>query len=76
MGKGYSVLEMVDAFEKVSKQKVPYQIAPKRSGDIAACYANPIKALKELGWKAEKSLEDMVTDSWRWQSSNPNGYDQ
>ena len=76
VGKGYSVLEMVDAFEKVSKQKVPYQIAPKRSGDIAACYANPEKALKELGWKAEKSLEDMVTDSWRWQSSNPNGYNQ
>ncbi|KEI73143.1 UDP-glucose 4-epimerase GalE [Endozoicomonas elysicola] len=74
VGKGYSVLEMVAAFEKASEQPVPYQIAPRRSGDIAACYANPEKALKELGWKAEKGLEEMVTDSWRWQSANPNGY--
>ncbi len=74
VGKGYSVLEMVAAFEKASEQSVPYQIAPRRSGDIAACYANPEKALKELGWKAEKGLEEMVTDSWRWQSANPNGY--
>ncbi|ELU06939.1 hypothetical protein CAPTEDRAFT_95741 [Capitella teleta] len=74
VGKGYSVLEMVAAFEKSSERPVPYQIAPRRSGDIAACYANPEKALKELGWKAEKGLEEMVTDSWRWQSANPNGY--
>ena len=74
VGKGYSVLEMVAAFEKSSERPVPYQIAPRRSGDIAACYANPEKALKELGWKAEKGLEDMVSDSWRWQSNNPNGY--
>ena len=74
VGKGYSVLEMVAAFEKASEKSVPYQIAPRRSGDIAACYANPDKALNELGWKAEKGLEDMVSDSWRWQSANPNGY--
>ena len=74
VGKGYSVLEMVAAFEKASEKPVPYQIAPRRSGDIAACYANPDKALNELGWKAEKGLEDMVSDSWRWQSANPNGY--
>lgn len=73
-GKGYSVLEMVAAFEQASQQPVPYQIAPRRSGDIAACYANPEKALNELGWKAEKGLDDMVSDSWRWQSANPNGY--
>ncbi|USE37437.1 UDP-glucose 4-epimerase GalE [Endozoicomonas sp. SCSIO W0465] len=74
VGKGYSVLEMVAAFEQASEQPVPYQIAPRRSGDIAACYANPEKALSELGWKAEKGLDDMVSDSWRWQSANPNGY--
>lgn len=74
VGKGYSVLEMIAAFEKTSKQTVPYQIAPRRSGDVAACYANPEKALNELGWKAEKGVEDMVSDSWRWQSANPNGY--
>nr|WP_286198268.1 UDP-glucose 4-epimerase GalE [Salinisphaera sp. G21_0] len=74
VGTGYSVLEMVAAFEQASQKPVPYQIAPRRSGDIAACYANPDKALSELGWKAEKGLEDMVSDSWRWQSANPNGY--
>ncbi|WP_257265585.1 UDP-glucose 4-epimerase GalE [Endozoicomonas sp. ONNA2] len=74
VGKGYSVLEMVAAFEQASQQPVPYQFAPRRSGDIAACYANPEKALNELGWKAEKGVDDMVSDSWRWQSVNPNGY--
>lgn len=74
VGNGYSVLEMVEAFEKASEKPVPYQFAPRRSGDIAACYANPDKALKELGWKAEKGLVDMVSDGWRWQSQNPNGY--
>ncbi len=74
VGKGYSVLEMVDAFEKASERPVPYKIAPRRAGDIAACYADPNKAFSELGWKAEKKLVDMVTDSWRWQSRNPNGY--
>ncbi|MGI9279931.1 MAG: UDP-glucose 4-epimerase GalE [Endozoicomonas sp.] len=74
VGKGYSVLEMVAAFEQASGKGVPYEVTPRRSGDIAACYANPEKALKELGWKAERGLEEMVTDAWRWQSDNPNGY--
>ncbi|MGI9273352.1 MAG: UDP-glucose 4-epimerase GalE [Endozoicomonas sp.] len=74
VGKGYSVLEMVAAFEKASGRPVPYEIVGRRPGDIAACYANPDKALKELGWKAEKGLEDMVSDAWRWQSNNPDGY--
>ena len=76
VGTGYSVLEMVKAFESASERPVPYKFAPRRSGDIAACYANPDKALNELGWKAEKGLVDMVTDGWRWQSRNPNGYHQ
>ncbi|WP_252178492.1 UDP-glucose 4-epimerase GalE [Endozoicomonas sp. 4G] len=74
VGQGCSVLEIVAAFEKASGQSVPYEITPRRSGDIAACYANPEKALNELGWKAERGLEDMVTDAWRWQSNNPDGY--
>lgn len=74
VGKGYSVLEMVAAFEQASGKKVPYQIVERRSGDIAACYANPDKALKDLGWQAEKVLGDMVSDAWRWQSQNPEGY--
>ncbi len=74
VGKGYSVLEMVAAFEKASGRPVPYKIAPRRSGDIAACYADPEKAGNDLGWKAEKGLDEMVADSWRWQSDNPNGY--
>lgn len=74
VGKGCSVLEIVAAFEKASGQNVPYEITPRRSGDIAACYANPERALNQLGWKAERGLEDMVTDAWRWQSENPNGY--
>lgn len=76
VGTGYSVLDMVEAFEKASGRPVPYKFAPRRSGDIAACYANPDKAMNELGWKAEKGLVDMVTDGWRWQSQNPNGYHQ
>ncbi|WP_448216011.1 UDP-glucose 4-epimerase GalE [Endozoicomonas sp. 2B-B] len=74
LGKGYSVLEIVAAFEKASGQNVPYEITARRSGDIAACYANTDKALNELGWKAERGLEEMVTDAWRWQSDNPDGY--
>lgn len=74
VGKGYSVLDMVAAFEKASGKEVPYMITDRRSGDIAACYANPDKALSELGWKAERVLEDMVSDAWRWQSQNPDGY--
>lgn len=74
-GQGYSVLEMVKAFEQVTGQKVPYEVTPRRPGDIACCYANPTFAQAELDWKAEKGLTEMVTDAWRWQSSNPNGYD-
>ena len=74
VGKGYSVLEMVAAFEKASGREVPYEVVERRSGDIASCYANPAKALKELNWQAERNLEEMVSDAWRWQSQNPNGY--
>lgn len=73
-GQGYSVLEMVNAFEKASGQKVPYQITPRRSGDVASCYADPKLAADELGWTAQKGLTDMCEDSWRWQSQNPDGY--
>lgn len=65
-GKGYSVLDMVKAFEKATGKNVPYKIAPRRPGDIAECYANPKKAEVELGWKAEKTLEDMCRDSWKY----------
>ena len=65
-GTGYSVLDMVKAFEKSTGKKVPYKIAPRREGDIATCYANPKKAKEELGWAAEKTLEDMCKDSWNY----------
>lgn len=73
-GTGYSVLDVVKAFEKASGQEVPYQITDRRAGDIAKNYADPGKAEKELGWKAEHDLVDMCRDSWRWQSQNPKGY--
>ncbi|MAD74080.1 MAG: UDP-glucose 4-epimerase GalE [Rheinheimera sp.] len=73
-GTGYSVLDMVKTFSAINQVAVPYQIAPRRPGDIASCYAKPDKALSLLGWQAEKTLDDMVRDSWRWQSQNPNGY--
>ena len=73
-GQGYSVLDMVKAFEKASGRKVPYKFTGRRPGDIAICYADPSKALKDLGWKAELGLEKMCEDSWRWQSMNPHGY--
>lgn len=75
-GVGYSVLDVVKNFEKATGIEVPYTILDRRPGDIATCYADANRALKELGWKAEKNLEDMCRDSWRWQSSNPNGYDK
>jgi len=74
-GRGYSVLEVVKAFESVSGKTVPYQISPRRAGDIAECYADPSLAAKELGWHAELDMTRMVEDSWRWQSNNPQGYD-
>ena len=73
-GTGYSVLDMVKAFSEVNGVPVPYRIAPRRPGDVAACYADPAKAKQMLGWEATHTLEDMVRDAWRWQSSNPNGY--
>ena len=73
-GNGYSVLEMVHAFEKVTGRKVPYRIAPRRPGDLATVYASPDKSAELLGWKAEYGLEDMCRDTWAWQSKNPMGY--
>jgi UDP-glucose 4-epimerase len=73
-GNGYSVLEMVKAFEQASEKVVKFEIKPRRPGDIAACYANPDKAKVELNWVAERDLNDMMLDAWRWQSKNPNGY--
>jgi UDP-glucose 4-epimerase len=74
-GTGYSVLELVSAFEKASGMKVPYKIVDRRPGDVAVCFADPSKAKGELGWTAEKGIEDMCRDSWRWQEKNPDGYD-
>jgi UDP-glucose 4-epimerase len=74
-GQGYSVLEVVAAFEQASAKKVPYKIAGRRPGDIASCYADTSKAKKELNWESEKGLNEMCSDAWRWQSGNPNGYE-
>lgn len=74
-GQGYSVLDMVRAMEKASGRPIPYRIAPRRAGDVAQCWADPAKALQELGWRAERGLEAMCADAWRWQSMNPNGYE-
>ncbi len=74
-GTGYSVLDIVKAFESASGQKVPYAIKPRRAGDIAVCYADPAKAATEIGWTAQHDLHAMMVDAWRWQSHNPNGYD-
>jgi UDP-glucose 4-epimerase len=73
-GKGYSVLDMVKAFEKASGKKVAYTIAPRRPGDIAKCYADPSYAKEMLGWEAKRGIDEMCEDTWRWQSNNPDGY--
>ncbi len=73
-GTGYSVLDVVKAFEKASGKKVPYKLVDRRAGDIAKCYANPSFAKEVLGWEAKRTIEQMCIDSWRWQSNNPNGY--
>ena len=73
-GHGYSVLDIVKAFEKASGVKIPYEITPRRPGDIATCYADASKAGKELGWEAQYGIEEMCADSWRWQKNNPEGY--
>ena len=73
-GEGTSVLQLVNTFESVNKVPIPYKIVPRRSGDVATCYANADKAYKELNWRTTKSIEDMCRDTWNWQSKNPNGY--
>lgn len=75
-GTGYSVLDIVKAFEKASGQPVNYKIVDRRPGDLATCYSDPSKALNELGWKAERDLNKMCEDSWRWQKNNPNGFEE
>ena len=74
-GHGYSVLDLVKTFEAENKVTIPYRIQGRRAGDIATCYASPEKAKEVLGWEAKKTLKDMVRDSWRWQTTNPNGYE-
>lgn len=73
-GQGYSVLEMIKGFEAATGKKIPYKITDRRPGDIAACFADPAKAKEELGWEANKTLDDMCKDTWNWQKKNPNGY--
>ena len=75
-GNGYSVLQMVKAFEKASGRTVNYKIAPRRSGDVAKCFADPAYAKEKLGWSAVYELDTMCEDAWRWQKNNPNGYDE
>ncbi|OQP10743.1 UDP-glucose 4-epimerase GalE [Geobacillus thermoleovorans] len=75
-GRGYSVLEVVSAFERATGVTIPYKIADRRPGDVAVCYADPTKAERELGWTATRGIEDMCRDAWRWQSQNPNGYER
>ena len=73
-GVGYSVLDVVKAYEKACGKEIPYEIKPRRAGDIATCYCDAAKAKEELGWVAERGIEEMCEDSWRWQSANPDGY--
>ncbi len=73
-GRGYSVLEVVSAFERVTGIRIPYEIAARRSGDVASCYADPALALLEMAWKTHRGIEDMCRDGWAWQSANPQGY--
>jgi len=73
-GSGYSVLDMIRAFEAACGQGIPYVLAPRRAGDIAACWSDPEKAARELGWRAQRGLAQMMADTWRWQSQNPDGY--
>ena len=73
-GIGYSVLDIIRAFSEACGKELPYVIDPRRPGDIATCYSDPSKAKEILGWVAEKNLQDMCSDAWRWQSNNPDGY--
>lgn len=73
-GAGYSVIDVIKAFEKASGRPVPYEIVARRPGDVAQCYAEPTLAAEELGWRATRGIDEMCADAWRWQSSNPQGY--
>jgi UDP-glucose 4-epimerase len=73
-GTGTSVFEIMNAFEAATNKKIPFEISPRREGDLPAFWANADKAKTALNWQAKRSLEDMMTDTWRWQSANPNGY--
>jgi UDP-glucose 4-epimerase len=73
-GRGYSVLEVVGAFERASGRRIPYRIVGRRPGDVAVSYADPALAQRELGWRTERDLDEMCADAWRWQSANPQGY--
>ena len=73
-GRGYSVLELLRAYERASGRTLAFEFAPRRAGDVAACYADPALALATLGWRAARDLDAMCADSWRWQSLNPNGF--
>ncbi|OGQ96921.1 MAG: UDP-glucose 4-epimerase GalE [Deltaproteobacteria bacterium RIFOXYD12_FULL_57_12] len=75
-GRGYSVLEMIAAFARACNRPIPYRIVDRRPGDIAICYADPTRARQELGWRAEKELDEICADAWRWQTNNPNGYQE
>ncbi|MDQ0917483.1 UDP-glucose 4-epimerase [Paenibacillus sp. V4I5] len=75
-GQGYSVVEMVAAFERVTGRRIPYKMTDRRPGDIGICYSNPTKAERELGWIAEKGIDEMCLDAWRWQSNNPHGFQE
>jgi UDP-glucose 4-epimerase len=74
-GRGYSVLEIVETFQRVNGVKVPYKMVPRRPGDLPVCYADPGKSAEALGWKAQYGLDEMCRDSWNWQQKNPNGYE-
>jgi len=74
VGRGYSVLEMIHAMEKAAGKKIPYKITPRRPGDVAELTSDPSKALRELGWKATRNIDDMCADIWHWQTQNPRGY--
>ena len=73
-GVGYSVLQIIQSFEDITGIAIPYRFAPRRAGDIAKCFADPGKAGRELGWTAQRDLQQMIVDAWRWQSCNPQGY--
>ena len=75
-GHGVSVLELIAAFSKACGKEIPYQIVGRRAGDVASCYASAEKANQELGWTATRTIDEACADAWRWQSQNPNGYDQ